>query len=290
MKVCPSCKHSFEGRFICPHCYSRPPILNDFIAFAPELAEVSEGFEADFFHQLVELEATSFWFRSRNLLILWALSKYFNQANKFLEIGCGTGFVLSGIEQKFPYLDLYGSEIFTAGLSYAAHRLNQAQLFQMDARNIPFLEEFDVIAAFDVLEHIQEDVIVLQQMYKATKYGGGIILTVPQHPWLWSQADDYAHHVRRYRSKELKEKIRKAGFQCIRTASFVSLILPLMIISRILNRQHREDFDPTQEHQVSGLLNIVLEKVLTFERRIIRLGFSFPAGGSLLLIAQKPYC
>jgi len=96
------------------------------------------GFEAKFFAQLVEVETNNFWFRSRNRLIIWALQRYFPDARHFLEIGCGTGFVLSGIQQAFPNLTLYGSEIFTKGLEFAAQRLPNTQLFQMDARHIPF--------------------------------------------------------------------------------------------------------------------------------------------------------
>ena len=65
----------------------------------------------------------------------------------------------------------------------------------MDARRIPFEDEFDVIGAFDVLEHIKEDEQVLVQMHRAVKSGGGIMLTVPQHMFLWSEQDVQAHHV-----------------------------------------------------------------------------------------------
>ena len=68
----------------------------------------------------------------------------------------------------------------------------------MDARNIPFRDEFDVIGAFDVLEHIDEDVAVIDEVRKALRPGGGFLMSVPQHPALWSQQDERAFHVRRY--------------------------------------------------------------------------------------------
>lgn len=234
MKICSACGKRFDSfKHICPFCCYKPKLIAGYLAFAPELTAASEGYEAKFFAQLAPLEAKNFWFRSRNRLIIWALQRYFPQAKTFLEIGCGTGFVLSGIEQAFPKLNLYGSEIFTRGLGFAAQRLSRAELFQMDARKIPFENEFDLIGAFDVLEHIQEDATVLAQMYQATTSRGGIVLTVPQHPWLWSQADDYAHHVRRYRAQDLKTRVERAGFKVVRMTSFVSLLLPLMLISRM---------------------------------------------------------
>src|SRR4030095_11666933 len=151
-------------------------------------------------------------------------------AKTFLEIGCGTGFVLSGVKEALPSLTLAGSEIFSEGLGFAAQRLPDVDLFQMDARRIPFREEFDVIGAFDVLEHIQEDEAVLTQMYAATKKGGGILITVPHHPFLWSGSDEFARHARRYKTRELCDKVRRAGFHVLRVTSFVSVLLPALIL------------------------------------------------------------
>lgn len=288
MRVCCACGQRFDSlEWSCPDCSYVPKKLEGYLAFAPLLAEANDGFEAKAFTKLVTLETKNFWFVSRNQLIIWALQRYFPQAKNFLEIGCGTGFVLSGIERAVPQLTLYGSEIFTAGLGFAAQRLSKAELFQMDARQIPFENEFDAIAAFDVLEHIKEDTTVLSQMYRATKDSGGIMLTVPQHPWLWSQADDHAHHVRRYRALELKTKVEGAGFKVVRMTSFVSLLLPLMLLSRLQQRRPKPDYDGASELRISGSMNAILGNILNLERLMIQSGISFPVGGSLLLIAKK---
>ena len=158
MKLCSSCDKPFDcGNWQCPHCFYEPEKIEGHLAFAPELAKDSEGFEADYFARLAEMEAGNFWFRSRNRLVVWALLRHFPEAKNFLEIGCGTGFVMSGIRLTFPELVLSGSEIFSEGLNFAAERLPGVELFQMDARRIPFREEFDLIGAFDMLEHVKED-------------------------------------------------------------------------------------------------------------------------------------
>ena len=262
-------------------------MIEGHLAFAPELARESEGFEADYFATLAEMEAGNFWFRSRNQLLIWTLQRYFPKAENFLEIGCGTGFVLSGIREAFPQLALSGSEIFSEGLNFAAARLPGVELLQMDARRIPFRKEFDVIGAFDVLEHVNEDEEVLAQMHQATRGRGGILLTVPQHSSLWSQVDEYSRHVRRYSAGDLKAKVERAGFETVRTTSFVSLLLPLMFISRLKQRSSNQGFDASAEIRISGPINSLLEEILDVERAMIRLGVSFPIGGSLLLIARR---
>lgn len=288
MRLCISCAKAFDHASPqCPFCLFEPTRVNGHLAFAPELAAESKGFEAHYFGPLAELEAGNFWFRSRNRLLIWALQRYFPEARNFLEIGCGTGFVLSGIRKALPELALCGSEVFSSGLSFAAERLPGIELFQMDARRIPFREEFDVVGAFDVLEHVEEDEEILSQMYQATRKRGGILVTVPHHPFLWSQADDYSRHVRRYKTQELKDKVKRAGFDCVRVTSFVSVLLPLLIISRFKQRLTREDFDPMSEFRIGSLMNATLEKILAGERAMIRTGLSLPFGGSLLLVARR---
>ena len=247
------------------------------------------GFKAHYFKDLAELEAGNFWFRVRNKLILWALSQYCPKLKSFLEVGCGTGFVISAISKRFPEARLLGSEYFEEGLLYARQRLSSSEFTQMDARNIPYESELDAIGAFDVLEHIEEDEVVLQQICKALQPGGVVLITVPQHRWLWSAVDDYACHVRRYSAYELHQKVCKAGFEIIRSTSFVSTLLPAMYFSRLLKRNKRDvSMDAMAELRIHPILNKIFEGFLGFELAFIRMGFSLPLGGSRLLVARKP--
>jgi SAM-dependent methyltransferase len=288
MKLCVSCHRSFESpRWLCPHCGQSPRTLSSFAAFAPELANENENFPADGFHRLISLEEGNYWFRSRSKLILWALRKYFPSASTLFEIGCGNGYVLSCVAQAFPSLELSGSELYLQGLAYASKRMEKVQLMQMDARHLPFESEFDVIGAFDALEHIQEDEKVLAEIHRSLKPGGGLLLTVPQHAFLWSYADQFAGHARRYSSEELRRKVRNAGFEVVAAPSFVSLLFPLMLLSRKRQGNNPAGYDPTAELRLNPILNYLLEKILGFERWLIRLGLRLPFGGSLLLIARK---
>jgi len=289
MKQCQSCAVLYEStNNKCDVCGWQPDLIDGFEAYAPVLAHENEGFKSNYFSDLARLEDGSFWFRSRNNLILWVLAKYSPKFQSFLEIGCGTGYVLSAISKAYPQSRLAGSEIFTEGLRYSASRLSSVKLMQMDARNIPFSNEFDAIGAFDVLEHIEDDELVLKQMYLSLKPKGLIVITVPQHEWLWSAADEYAFHARRYSAKDLHYKIRKAGFRVVRSTSFVSTILPAMILSRYFKKEVKIDqFDATSELKINPLLNALFFFILRIERYLIEMGVDFPAGGSRLVVAQK---
>jgi SAM-dependent methyltransferase len=289
VRVCSSCGSArCTEDWVCQDCGTRPAVIDGFNAFAPSLASENSGFREEYFADLAELEARNFWFRARNDLIVWAMRTYFPDTQRFLEIGCGTGFVLSGIRPAFPSAELTGSEIFSAGLGFAARRVPSAQFSQMDARHIPYRDHFDVIGAFDVLEHIEEDVAVIGEVGKALRPGGGFIMTVPQHPSLWSPQDEHAFHVRRYTSTGLRRRLEAAGFEVVRATSFVSLLLPMMFASRLRMRQGKPDadFDAIDELRQPQVVNTLLGSVMTMERSLIRRGLSLPAGGSLLVVAR----
>ncbi|WP_133139476.1 class I SAM-dependent methyltransferase [Legionella genomosp. 1] len=290
MRKCLACSTLFLAEeHNCHACEGTYSIVDGFPSFAPSLAHEGIGFDPESFAALARFEAANFWFRARNHLITWSLSHYRPEFQSFLEIGCGTGFVLWGISKLFPEARLHGSELFTAGLQFAAQRLPSASLMQMDARNIPFDNEFDAIGAFDVIEHIEEDSLVLEQIFQALKPGGVCLISVPQHPWLWSPMDEYACHVRRYKADELHDKVRGAGFKILRSTSFVTSLLPAMMLSRFVQQfkgpQAHRDYS---ELKMSPVLNFIFEKMLRAEIGLIKKGINFPVGGSRFVVAEKP--
>jgi len=289
VKLCLECGERFEAPgWRCPACGFEPPANRGRVVFATEPKDPAEAFDPGSFELLPAVEERSFWFRSRNELICWALSSYFPDSRTLLEVGCGTGFVLAGLSRCFPKLTLAGGELFAAGLDTAAQRAPDATLYQLDARRIPFEREFDVVGAFDVLEHVEEDEVVLGEIARAVKPGGGVLLTVPQHPRLWSDVDDFSRHRRRYRAADLRAKLDRAGLEVVRLTSFVTLLLPLMAASRLRQRGRPERFDPLAEYRRRPLIDSALGWAMSLERSLIRLGLSPRAGGSLLAVAKQP--
>jgi SAM-dependent methyltransferase len=247
----------------------------------------SQPFPREAFDYLATAESKHWWFLSRNQIITWVLknkAKAVRFAN-FLEVGCGTGFVLNGISNAFPFLDLEASEYFEDGLACARKRVPKCRFRQLDATLMVEECAYDCIGSFDVIEHIHADKTVLLNFNRALRPGGFLLLTVPQHPWLWSSADNYAHHVRRYTVQELRHKVLQSGFQIVYCTSFVSLLLPVMVLNRLSLRN--QNYEPDSEFKINPLLNKLLFYVMHIECSLLRLGLRFPAGGSLLLLARK---
>jgi ubiquinone/menaquinone biosynthesis C-methylase UbiE len=237
------------------------------------------------FSLLSAAESGNWWFRSRNQLLLWIFETKVKPFSNMLEVGCGTGFVLHALREMYPAAALYGSEYFQEGLVFAQIRVPSAEFRQLDATKINVKEQYDVIGAFDVIEHIEQDELVLHNLARAIKPMGTLVLTVPQHEWLWSKIDEQACHVRRYSRDDLLKKIRNTGLDAVYVTSFVSLLMPLMWLSRL--RFRKADFDLMSEFQIPNWLNQSFELVMRLELVLLSLGLRFPVGGSLLVVAKK---
>jgi SAM-dependent methyltransferase len=270
----------------CPACGHAVAQEQGIAMFAPALADTISGFDPKFFDGLSRLEAEYFWFVARNELIVGLANKFFPDARRLLEIGCGTGAVLRELAASRSWERLAGSELHPAGLAYARRRLSSdVEFAQMDARDIPAIGVFDLTGAFDVIEHIVDDEAVLRGLRAATRTGGGTIIAVPQHPWLWSRADDVAHHVRRYRRGELEQKLQRCGFEVLFSSSFTALLLPLMAASRLLGERREQD-DVFREFKLNRHLNSVFTAILRAEVRLTLAGLRWPAGGSRIVVGR----
>jgi SAM-dependent methyltransferase len=247
------------------------------------------AFPDESFELLEQIEDSSFWFRARNDLIASMIQRHFPDARSFLDVGCGSGYVLASLHERFPELRLVGIEPSEDGLAVARRRLAVGvELEQGDARSIGRDGQFDVVGSFDVLEHVDDDELALRQIATATRGGGGVILTVPQHPFLWSTVDEFSHHQRRYTRRDLLAKLQRAGLDVMHVTSFVTLLLPVVALSRLRNnRADAATYDPKTEYRLPRAVDRVFEAVMTSERALIRLGVSLPVGSSLLVVARR---
>lgn len=300
-RLCPGCGAAepldaaapcWPAGWTCRACGHSPTFDGGIALAAPDLADTISGFDPADFDYLSVAELGHFWFTARRRLIVALAEKYAPGARRFLEIGCGSGNVISAIARSRRWDRILGTEIHPRGLHLARPRLpDNVELMQLDARRIPFRESFDLAGAFDVLEHIAEDERVMAEIAKTLVEGGIFLATVPQHPWLWSASDDVAHHERRYRRGELEEKLERAGFGIVFSTSYTVLLLPVMALSRVLSRRTPDTRDPRevarQEFEISPLINSLLTMIVTAEVTMTERGIRWPAGGSRVVVARK---
>lgn len=289
MKRCVSCKNRFDGKdWTCPACGFAPGTVAGVPSFvaAAGVAEPPE-FDQTTYDRMMWVESQSFYFLARRAIIAWTLERFFGRFGAYYDFGMGTGFMLSHVREHWRGADLYGSDLSTDSLLTVSKRVKDATLFHADADHIPFEERFDVIGAYDVIEHIDDDVAALKALYRTLKPGGGLLVTVPQHMAFWCVLDVKTGHRRRYVGDELARKVRAAGFDVLMDTSYMaSLFLPQYVSRRWLSQAANSE--PEMEHNLPVFINQALKAVLAAELASIRMGVRYPFGGMRLVAARRP--
>ena len=266
--------------------------IDGFRCYAPALALDCADYPSEGFDVTAEVEANSFWCRSRNRILRQIVERYSDRSRpvSMLEIGCGIGGVAAEL-RKVPNLRMTASEIYLQGLRYARSKYPDVDFIQLDAVEMPFEDEFDIVGAFDVLEHIQDDERVMEGVRHALRPGGLFVITVPQYAWMWSALDELVHHKRRYSRSELLRKLKARGFDVLFSSSFVTTLFPAMAASRLLSRARAPQTDTKEafasEVTLPPVANRVCDAVMRIDEFALRTGVSLPFGGSLLAVARK---
>jgi hypothetical protein len=123
------------------------------------------------------------------------------------------------------------------------------------------------------------------------KKDGVLIMSVPQHMFLWSKLDEIVKHKRRYSRRELVAKLKANDFDITFATSFLFTLFPLMLLSRLFDRGG--DQSPSDERALekrvkfSGVLNTIFDFLMRIDEGLIRLGASLPFGGTLVVVARK---
>jgi SAM-dependent methyltransferase len=290
MKICLLCSSELSSAsWECANCRWSAQHIDNVVSFSSNTTDFTKGYDPVWYEQLFHLETNNFWFLARNRLIQLLVKRHLPKNGSYLEVGCGTGFVLTMLEKTLQEWKIFATETQLEGIKFACKRVSSnVKFFQMDACAIPFRNEFKAIGAYDVIEHIFDDETAIANIYAALEPGGYFLLSVPQHMFLWSKYDEVGFHFRRYSAIELKEKLKAAGFGVVASTSFNSLLLPIVLFSRVLtNRKTKHQVDVLDELRLPVILNYFLSAVLFVEYMLIRMGVRFPFGSSLVIIAKK---
>lgn len=261
--------------------------------------DVHQPFDPEFFSQLASIESKHFWFRTRNRVIATLteqITKNWIDGYRVLEIGCGTGNVLRALEQACPRGRVLGMDLFAEGLAFARTRTS-CPLVQANIEQPGLGVKFDLIGAFDVVEHLSDDLQVLRSIHSMLKPGGVLLLTVPARQSLWSYFDEVSHHCRRYEPADLRRKLNQSGYDIEFFSQFMATIYPLVWLvrrTRSSRRQTRNSNSTGADHalaleelRIIPVLNGLLTFLLMQEAKLIRSRIALPFGSSLIVAARR---
>lgn len=210
--------------------------------------------------KLAALEDTHWWYKERRHLIGKAIRGL--APGRALDIGAAAGGntrVLEAAGWRATALEFEQSGVELA-------RSRGLDVVQGDARQIPFPDDhFDLLVAYDVLEHIEEDDMVVAEIARVVRPGGKVLIAVPADPKLWSAHDVAVKHVRRYVRPELVTLFDTPAFSIDSVRSWNVLLRPAVALKR---RSSAASDLEEMSRPVNGALTAVirLERVLPVGR------------------------
>lgn len=213
-----------------------------------------------------------------------------------LEVGCSSGFLLSQLKKSFSDHVIIGSDFISSSFPSILQRVSGIPLIEIDI-NRSGLDEasIDSVVALNVLEHIQDDVLALGEIYRILKEHGTVVLEVPACNWLYDDYDAELLHYRRYSMRELCLKCENAGFKVLKKyyvgffpfPFFAAVKFSNIILSKFRSRDCEENKKSIVESRITSTVgNKVLSLALQSERLIGKY-LKFPIGIRCRVVLKK---
>lgn len=200
---------------------------------------------------------------------------------RILDVGCGTG---ANLEMLSQFGSAEGVDVSDDALEFCRRKGLTVQ--KGLAETLPYEDgAFDITTALDVIEHLDDDIAGLKEMYRVTKPGGYSLIFVPAFMWLWGVQDEISNHRIRYTKKQIVERLETAGYTVERATyanfTFFAPILGGRTLMKLTGIKPESENNIT----ISGL-NGIFGKIFSAERHILN-KVNFPFGVSIVIVARK---
>jgi SAM-dependent methyltransferase len=241
--------------------------------------------EREYELQTHRAEDRHWWYRGRRRVLEGVIERLrLPTEARILDAGCGSGRNMVDLAR---YGHATGIELSQTSVRVARER-NAGEIIEGSITDMPFADaSFDMAVCLDVIEHLEDDVGALRELRRVIAPGGSLLVTVPAYQWLWSNHDEINHHHRRYNASTLLGACATAGWQCELSTHFNSLLLPVAITLRALDRLTPQATNSSLDLWVPPApLNWLLRQPLDLEARLIASGRRIPAGLSLLAVLR----
>ncbi len=251
--------------------------------------------DKNYYKSYYSLEREHWWFRARleileNLFRTDILPKATSSSKlAILNAGVATGATTTMLEQYGAVTSLE----YDKDCCQFLEETLQMEVVNGSLTELPFADNsFDLVCAFDVIEHIKEHDLAVAEMKRVLRPNGRIFLTVPAFQFLWGEHDEINHHERRYTQQMLVDVVAESGIKIERKSYFnFFLFFPIFLVRMLLklrpakkDGEHKSDFETFKS---GGIINKMLYKLFGLEKGVLKHNINFPVGVSLFVIGVK---
>jgi SAM-dependent methyltransferase len=220
------------------------------------------------------------WYRARTGLLETVLGPFLGDAKVTLDVGSADGPSVAWMRGSHRRVNL---DLFPKGLTPGEGVCGSAMA-------LPFADEsFDVVAAFDVVEHCEPERQAMAELVRVLAPGGRLLLSVPAYQWAWSHHDVRAGHYRRYTKPRLVALVEGGGLRVERATYAFGGVFPFFVAERLASRMRRRIGGAPAEGltPVPPRLDRLFMRLSGLERKILDRR-DLPFGSSVFLAATKP--
>jgi len=250
------------------------------------------------FEVILKMQREHFWYRGRHAFLLAALRRLLKGAPSAIDLGGGCGGWIAYLNERLPtgFAELALGDSSQQALQMAQSLLLPSNCrYQIDLRNLGWIDRWDCIFLLDVLEHIPEDQQVLQQIWQALRPGGLLFLTTPALKLFWSRNDSIVGHHTRYSRSDFRHMAQACDFEEVMIRYFMFFLSPIYVVSRLLEGRSAAPMTAAETaaylkrtHSVPARpLNEILAAIFGAESKV-GLDWAFPWGSSILGVLRKP--
>ena len=243
-------------------------------------------------HRIVySLEDDYWWFKAKRRFALKVVKDLIRGQNpqglRLLDAGCGTGAISLELQK---ILSCTSMEKYPQALKFCRQR-KVRNLINADLEKPPFKKEsFDIILAFDVLEHLSRDDVAVKELLRLLRQSGIVVVHVPAFMFLWSEHDQAVSHKRRYTLSGLKRLMEESGFKVVsiryRLSAFFILGILRKCLLKLKRAMHKDKPISAFRPKLGVLLNNLFYSLVAAEDSFLSF-FSMPFGLSIICTVRK---
>jgi len=236
------------------------------------------------YFQIASLEKNSWWYRARRDLLNKILNNFNTNFEIALDAGCGVG---SNFEVLKKYSKtVLGIDISTDSLLFCSSK-DYDRLTQVAISNFDSDTKFDLIILLDVLEHIEDDLSAVKNLYSHLKKNGVLVISVPAHSFLWNINDIFSHHLRRYSIKEVKRIVGACNLRILKLSYWNQfMFIPVLLYCMMNKLTGREEKPRNNLTIIPNLFNEILCRAVKLENALL-MKFGLIIGVSIFCICRK---
>lgn len=222
------------------------------------------------------------WYRARADLLRAAVGTYVGRPDRLLDVGSADG----------PSVGWLAPDARRVALDVDPRGLAPGDVCG-SAMHLPFADaSFDVVAAFDVVEHCEPEAAALAELARVLTPGGRLLVSVPAYQWAWTDFDVQNQHHRRYTRRRLVGAVEAQGLEILRATYLFAGTFPFFAADRLRTRlvEHRArpqavDGEP-QLPETGPAVERLLLGAAGLDRRLLP-RWDLPFGSSVVVAARK---